>query len=53
MLQDTAAASLQTDPEYLSDSDNDTQSSATDDFLCSMSGILCAHACGSLLAPVY
>lgn len=42
--QDTTAASRQTDPEYLSDSDNDTESLATDDFLCSKSVILCAHA---------
>ena len=42
--QGTAAASLQTDPEYQSDSDNDTESLATDDFLCSKSVILCAHA---------
>ena len=55
MLQDTAAASLQADPEYLSDCDNGTQSFATDDFLCSKLGILslCAHACGSLPASVY
>lgn len=42
--QGTAAASLQTDSEYQSDSDNDTESLATDDFLCSKSVILCAHA---------
>ena len=50
--QDTTAASRQTDPEYLSDSDNDTESLATDDFLCSKSVILCAHAVNFCL-PLY